>query len=308
MDSKKIRLRLHQLLPAVVALCVMACTHRPPAPAQLLFASLPDQHMVAIFPVTAGTGATPLATITEAQADIPIDVGIDLPGDIFIANQNANIKVYAGHNDSYQMIRSFSGDHTQMRRVEAFAVGQKGGLYVADAGAGSGDAKILIFAANMTGNIPPDHWIGGPHTGLVTPTGISIDAAGRIFVADHSSGKILIFEANTRGDTPPIATINVASPNRLLVDEDLNLYVDSGPSGSITTFIPEGTAQWSSAARITASELQNPQGMAVDASGRIAAAIQGGIAFFSPNTNGPATPVQLLQGPAPFNPAGIAIR
>jgi hypothetical protein len=274
-----------------------------------VFASLPDQHAVTILDATGGAAAAPLATIRETAADIPIDVGMDLQGEIFVANQNSNVKIYAGRKYDYQMVRGLEGPHTQLRHLNAFAVDQAGGLYVADAGGGSANAKLLVFAPNLNGDIPPDHWIGGPHTGLHTPTGVSIDATGRAFVADHASGKILIFEANARGDTPPIATINsVPRPDRVFVDQDLNLYVDSGLNHSITVFAPEGPQNWSLTATITSSELQNPLGMAMDSSGRVAAAIPGGIVFFASNANGPSTPVQLLQGPPPFNPAGIVIR
>ena len=308
MNLRDARLRLKRYFITILASCVMACNRGTPTPTQAVYASLPDQHMLAIFATTAAAG-TPLGTIKEPAADIPIDVGIDGLAEVFVANQNSNIKVYAGRNYAYQMVRGLAGPHTQMQHLNAFAVDQMGGLYVANSGGGSGDAKILVFAANMNGDIPPDHSISGPHTGLTTPTGISIDAAGRTFVADRSSNKILIFEANTRGDTAPIATIsNVPAPNRVHVDQELNLYVDSGSNHSITVFIPEGPDNWSRTAAITAPDLENPQGMAVDANGRVAAAIPGGIVFFGANADGPSAPVQLLQGPPPFNPAGIAIR
>ncbi|MGH8337617.1 MAG: hypothetical protein ACRETL_12530, partial [Gammaproteobacteria bacterium] len=227
MNPSEVSLRLKRLLIAFATCFAMACRHGSSAPPQLVFASLPDQHTVTIFSVSAGAGATPLATIKEPAADIPIDVGVDLLGEVFVANQNGNVKVYSGRNYDYQMIREFDGPHTMLRHLNAFAVDRAGGLYVADTSAASRDPKILVFAPNMTGNIPPYHWIGGPHTGLTTPTGISLDATGRAFVADHASGKILVFEAGTRGDTPPIATINsVTAPNRVLVDQDLNLWVE----------------------------------------------------------------------------------
>jgi hypothetical protein len=49
----------------------MACSHGSPTPTQVVYASLPDQHMLAIFAGTAAA-ATPLATIKEAATDIPI--------------------------------------------------------------------------------------------------------------------------------------------------------------------------------------------------------------------------------------------
>ena len=183
MNPRNARLRLKQYLITILTSCVMACNRGSSTPTQAVYASLPDQHMLAIFAATAA--ATHLATIKEPATDIPIDVGIDGLTEVFVANQNGNVKVYAGRNYDYQMVRGLAGPHTQMQHLNAFAVDQAGGLYVADSGgSGSGDAKILVFAANMNGDIPPDHWIGGPHTGLTTPTGISIDATGRAFLAD----------------------------------------------------------------------------------------------------------------------------
>jgi hypothetical protein len=308
MVSKQVRLSIKLVLIAITASGAMACKQNSQSAAQAVYASLPGQHEVAVFAVTAGAAATPLATIKETAADIPIDVGVDMEEEVFIANQNANIQVYGGRNYNYQRIHLLQGPNTQLQHPNAMAIDPVGGIYIADAGNGSRGPRILVFSPNMNGDIPPDHWIGGPDTELETPTGISIDATGRAFVADHASGKVLIFEANTRGDTPPIATIgNLPAPNRVLVDENLNLYVDSGSNHSITVFIPSGPHNWSRNATITASELENPLGMAVDASGRLAVAIPGQIVFFAANASGPSAPVQSLQGPVPFNPTGIAI-
>ena len=311
MDARKFRCRLKLVLLVAVGCCAMACSHAtpPPASTQLIYASLPDQHAVMIFPLAADAAAIPIATIKEAQEDVPIDVGKDLLGEVSVANQNGNVRVYIEHNGEYQLVRHIEGAHTNLHHINAMAVDQGGGLYIADAGSGHGGASIVVFAANLTGNVLPDHIISGPHTGLTTPTGIAIDATGRTFVADHDSGKILIFEANSHGDTPPIATIDgLAQPNRVFIDSELNLYVDSGLNHTITAFIPEGPENWSRTATITASELQDPQGMAVDASGRVAAAVPGGIIFFAAAADGPSASVQSLKGPAPFNPAGILIR
>jgi hypothetical protein len=311
MNAGKFRCRLRMVSLASLACCAAACSRptTPSVPQQLLYASLPEQHSVEIFALSADAPAAPVATIKEAPEDIPIDVGKDLLDEISIGNQNGNVKVYVEHNGEYQLVRHIEGAHTKLRHLNAMAVDQGGGLYIADAGRGHGDPSIVVFAANLTGNVLPDHIISGPHTGLTTPTGIAIDATGRTFVADHDSGKVLIFEANTRGDTPPIATIDgLPKPNRVFIDQELNLYVDSGSNHSITAFIPEGPQNWSRTATITATELQDPQGMAVDASGRVAAAIPGGIIFFAANADGANVPVQSLKGPAPFNPAGILIR
>jgi hypothetical protein len=143
---------------------------------------------------------------------------------------------------------------------------------------------------------------------LTSPVGISIDATGRSFVADHDSGKILVFDAGARGDTPPVAQIDVDRPAGVLIDQELNLFSDSGATHSVNVFIPMGPESWAHNSTITTAQLQSPAGMAVDKDGNLAVAITGGVALFTANASGASTPRRVLRGPAPFNPAGIAIK
>ena len=310
MQRKELQHRLKAILIAI-ACTTLACTHQPAPPAtqQVLYACLPGQRAVVIFPVSAGPSPGLLGTIHEAAPDVPVDVGSDLRNEIYVANRNGNVKVYAGRNYAYQLVRTIAGPHTRLQHINAIAVDHGGGMYVADAGSGPGDARVIVFAGEVSGNVLPDHILAGPHTGLTSPTGISIDAACRAFVADHTSGKILIFESGARGDTPPIATISrLRQPERVLVDQELNLYAGSAVDHTLAVFIPEGPQSWSRSATITAPELQDPQGIAVDDNARIAVAVTGGVAFFPSGANGASHPLQLLSGSPPMNPAGILIR
>ncbi|MGA2409303.1 MAG: hypothetical protein ABSG46_02805 [Candidatus Binataceae bacterium] len=290
---------------------MVACRHQPAPPAaqQVLYASLPAQRTVVILPIASGPSPAPLAAIRETAPDVPVDVGSDVRGEIYVANHNGNVKVYAGLNYDYQLVRTIEGPHTRLQHINAMAVDRGGNIYAADAGAGPGDARVIVFAGELNGNVPPDHILAGPHTGLTSPAGISIDGTGRVFVADHDSGKVLIFESGAEGDTPPIATIStVRQPVRVLVDQELNLYVGNASDHAISVFIPEGSQSWSRSATISAPAIQNPQGIAVDDSAQIAVAVNGGIAFFPSSANGPTAPAQFLSGSSPINAAGIMIK
>ena len=111
-----------------------------------------------------------------------------------------------------------------------------------------------------------------------------------------------------QGDTPPLAQIGIDHPASVLIDQELNLFGDSGATHSVNVFIPMGPESWAHNSTITTAELQSPSGMAVDKDGDLAVAIAGGVAFFTANASGASTPRRVLRGPPPFNPAGIAIK
>ncbi len=288
-----------------------ACSH-PPAPVgphQLLFVTLPDTRSVAIFAAGTSGDADPLGTIHESAPDTPVDSSVNLRGEVFVANRNGSIKIFAGRDYNYQLVRSIAGPHTQLLHPSSMAVDPMGDIYLADRGAAPTPAKIIWLPAGLNGNVFPDRVVTGPHTGLTSPTGIAIDASEEVFVADHDSGKILVFSADARGDAPPIATIGgFNGPQRVFVDQDLNLYVSSDGDSSIAVLAPDGPLRWTRTATITSATMTSPRGVAADNSGQIAVAVNGAILYFAAGANGPSTPLMELQGPAAMNPTGLMIR
>jgi hypothetical protein len=288
----------------------VACAHpQPPAtPQQFLFVTLPDKHSVAIFAAAASGDAKPLMTIRENPSDTPIDANADRDGDIFVGNSNGTINIYSVHHHDYQLVRSLAGPNTEMVRPVSMAVDPGGTVYVLDRGAAPDAARVLWIVAGMRGNVAPEKTLGGPHTGMTSPTGIAIDNSEEVFVADHDSGKILIFDAAAQDDTPPVVTIDgLKGPRRLFVDQDLNIYVTCDDN-SIVVMAPDGPRMWTRTARITSAAMRAPQGVTADGSGRIAAAVNGAVLFFAAEANGPSTPVAELQGPEPMNPTALIVR
>src|ERR1700691_4079338 len=181
------------MLVLTLGMGALSRAHAPAGPPQLLFVTLPDTRTLAAFAATASGDSQPLATIVEAAPDVPVDAGANLRGEVFVANANANLKVYAGRHFKFQLVRSIAGPHTRLANVTAMAVDPSGNLYVTDRGSAPGDARLEWFAAALNGNILPGRVISGPHTGLTSPTGIAIDASNEAFVVDHDSGKALVF-------------------------------------------------------------------------------------------------------------------
>ena len=289
-----------------------ACAHpqpQPAAPRQFLFVTLPQTRSVAIFAAGTSGDAKPLATIQEKAPDAPVDASANLRGEVFVGNSNGTINIYAGRDFDYQLVRSLAGPHTGLVHPTSMAVDPMGSIYVADRGAAPGAAKVIWLSAATSGNVYPNKVLGGPHTGLTSPTGIAIDAAEGVFIADHDSGKVLVFDAAQRGDTPPMVTIDgFKGPRRLFIDQDLNLYVTCDGDSTIAVLAPNGPRRWTRIATISSAAMRAPEGIAADNTGRIAAAVHGAVLYFAAGANGPSTPILELQGPVPMNPTGLMIR
>ncbi len=289
-----------------------ACSHpqqQPAPPQQFLFVTLPETRSVAIFAAGTSGDAKPLVTIRETAPDTPVDASTSLRGEVFIGNSNGTINVYAGRNLDYQRVRTLGGPRTQMVHPSSMAVDPSGNIYLTDLGTDPGAAKVIWLSAALNGNVAPDKILSGPHTGLTSPTGIAIDGSEGVFVADHDSGKVLIFDAEARGDAPPVATIDgLKGPRRVFVDQDLNIYISCDGDSSIAVLAPNGPRRWTRTATITSAAMHAPEGVTVDSSGRIAAAVHGAVLFFAAGANGPSTPVLELRGPVPMNPTGLLIR
>src|SRR5436305_10456476 len=96
-----------------LVITVMAgCSHgQQSGPAQYLYAAIPEPELIVVYPVSASGKAQPLATIKEAPPDKPVDVSVDLMGEVFIANENGNVRAYGGRNFHYELIHTSAGPH-----------------------------------------------------------------------------------------------------------------------------------------------------------------------------------------------------
>ncbi len=287
------------------------CSHgQQTAPVQHLYAAIPETELIVVYPVTPSGGAwQPLATIKEKPPDKPIDVSVDLMGEVFVANENGNVRGYGGRDYHYALIRSVEGPHTKIQHPTSIVTDIAGSFYLADSGSSSDQPRIEWFVARENGNIFPNRVISGPHTGITSPRGLGLDGSGRLFVADQATDKVLVFEADASGDAAPIAVLTgLHSPEHVFVDQLLNVYVGNKGDNSISVFITTGPQSWSPSAAIKSAAMHQPEGVAADQQGRIAVATTGGILFFASNSGGQVEPIADLRSSSPMNPAGIFIR
>ena len=144
---------------------------------------------------------------------------------------------------------------------------------------------ITTVAGNGTSGFSGD---GGPATSaeLDYPTGVAVDSAGNLFIADT-------FNARIRKVTPAGAISTVAG------NGTLGFSGDGGPATSAELRLPDGVAVDSAGNLFIADETNN-RIRKVTAAGTISTVAGNGTAGFS-GDGGPATSAEL------FQPAGIAV-
>jgi 6-phosphogluconolactonase (cycloisomerase 2 family) len=106
-------------------------------------------------------------------------------------------------------------------------------------------SEITVYATGGKTDEPPVAVIGGRQTGLIQPTGVAVDSAGRIYVANtYYPGSITVFAADPSGHTrKPIAVISGGStgidgPTGIAIGRDGRIYVvnNVGYPSSVTVY------------------------------------------------------------------------
>jgi sugar lactone lactonase YvrE len=193
----------------------------------------------------------------------------------------------------------YSGDGGPAINAELFypngvAVDAFGNLFIADAysqrvrkvGTNGIITTVATSYLSNGGN-------GGPATNApLTPTGVAVDAAGNLYIADSPASSILKLGTNGiittvagngkggySGDGGPATDAELSEPQGVAVDASGNLFIADGgdnvirkvgTNGIITTVAGYGTAGYSGdGGPATKAELNHPEGVAVDAVGNL---------------------------------------
>ena len=243
---------------------------------------------------------------TAAKLYFPSAVATDLAGILYVADSANNrirridaagtIATFAGTGE-----RGYSGDgeaatNARLDSPTGVAVDAAGRVYVADFGNQRVrriglDGIIETFAGAGTQGYSGD---GGPaKTALLdSPTGVAVDAAGRVYVADFGNQRVRrigldgIIEtfagAGTQGysgDGGPAKTALLDGPTGVAVDAAGRVYVADfgnqrvrriGLDGIIETFAGAGTQGYSGdGGPAKTALLDGPTGVAADLTGRV---------------------------------------
>jgi trimeric autotransporter adhesin len=200
--------------------------------------------------------------------------------------------------------QGYSGDKGQATSAElnnpyGVAVDASGNIYIADNSnhrirmVTNGTGVITTVAGNGSQGYSGD---SGQATSaaLYSPPGVAVDASGNIYIADFynnrirkvtkSTGVITTVAGTGRGsyggDKGQATSANLRSPYGIAVDASGNIYIAdcfnhcirlvTKSTGVITTVAGTGSQGYSGdKGQATSAELNFPQGVAVDASGRV---------------------------------------
>ena len=247
---------------------------------------------------------------TSAALYFPQGVAVDAAGNLYIADTNNSVirRVAAAGGT----ITTVAGNHTygysgnggpatsaELSNLYGVAIDAAGNLYIADTNnsvirrVAAAGGKITTVAGNHTYGYSGD---SGPATSakLSNPSGVAIDAAGNLYIADPNnsvirrvaaaSGTITTVAGNHTsgysGDSGPATSAELSNPSGVAVDAAGNLYIAdpnnsvirrvAAASGTITTVAGNHTSGYSGdSGPATSAELSNPSGVAVDAAGNL---------------------------------------
>ena len=243
---------------------------------------------------------------TDARLDSPNGVATDAAGNLYFADSNNNrirkvdsaglISTIAGTGE-----RGFGGDNgpatdARLDSPRGVAVDGTGNLYIADSfnrriRKVDSSATITTIAGTGEFGFGGD---GGPATEarLRSPTGVAVDGAGNLYIADTSNNRIRKVdstgtittvagsgERGFSGDGDPATEAQLNYPRGVAVDGAGNLYIADASNhrirkvdstGTITTIAGSGERGFSGDGDpATEARLRSPTGVAVDGAGNL---------------------------------------
>ncbi len=257
-----------------------------------------------IITTVAGTGTPGFSgdggPATSAQINSPFGVAVDSAGNIYISDSGNNrirkvsggvITTVAGNGSG-----GFSGDNgpatsAQLIGPNAVVVDIHGNLFFGDIGNRRvrevSGGIITTVAGNGTYGFSGD---GGPATSaaLMSPTGIGVDSAGNVYIADSASNRIRKVSKGVittlagngssgySGDAGPAAGAVLQNPRSVAVSADGTIQIADNlrvrqisTDGFITTIAGNGTGFGGDNGPATSAQFDGTSGVAVDSNGNV---------------------------------------
>ena len=264
-------------------------------------AGLAQQYVIS----TLAGGAAPPTPSAPMDATIgsPLGVVSDAAGNVYFSGLNCVFKL--GPNGALTRVAGnthpgYTGDGgpatgAELNSPGGVALDNAGNLYIADTmnyrvRKVSPGGSISTVAGNGAVGFSGD---GGLATSakLSAPTGVAVDSAGNLYIADTMNDRVREVSASGiigtvagggtsgLGDGGPATSAQLSAPSGLAVDGAGNLYIaDTGynrvrrvsPNGTINTVAGAGSASyWGDGGPAVSAQVSNPGGVFVDGAGNL---------------------------------------
>ena len=242
----------------------------------------------------------------QAQLNSPQAVAADAAGNFYIADTanhvvrkvaaNGTITTLAGNGSAGSGGDNGAATSAQLNKPAGVTVDSAGNVYIADT-ANSRVRKVVPGGTISTvagGGTPGYGGDGGAGTSaaLNFPSGLAVDAAGNVYIADtdnsvirklSTGGTITTVAGNGlegyAGDGNPATAAQLTYPQAVAVDSAGNLYIADSENnrvrmvtanGIITTLAGNGLAGYSGdGGPATQAQVASPTGIAVDLAGNV---------------------------------------
>jgi PKD repeat protein len=215
-----------------------------------------------------GSGGYTRSVVDDTGISDPLGVAVDRAGDVFISDSGHNRVLVDKPNGSGGYTQT-AVDDTGLDQPRGVAVDASGDVFITD----TSNNRVLVDKPNGSGGYTQSVV---DDTGLSSPFGVAVDASGDVFFADEGNNRVLVDKPNGSGGYTQsvVDDTGLSGPTGVAVDASGDVFIADSGDNQVLIDKPDGSGGYTQhglngANRIPQLTLNDPLGVAVDASGDV---------------------------------------